>query len=91
MKNILLLLTLSVCLFFPKNGNAQINQDAMGAWYMYFFNTTINESPWGVQGDIQCRNWNIAGDLEQLLLRGGITYQPEMADVKIVSLHCKSS
>ena len=83
MKNILFLLTLSVCMFFSKSGNAQINQDAMGAWYMYFFNTTINESPWGVQGDIQSRNWNIAGDLEQLLLRGGVTYQPEMADVKM--------
>ena len=55
----------------------------MGAWYMYFFNTTLNESPWGVQGDIQYRNWNLAGDLEQLLLRGGITYQPKMAEVKL--------
>lgn len=83
MKNILLLLTLSLSLFFSKSGNAQINQDAMGAWYMYFFNTTFNESPWGVQGDIQYRNWNLAGDLEQLLLRGGITYQPKMAEVKL--------
>ena len=77
------LLTLSTCLFFSKNGKAQINEDAMGAWYMYFFNTTLDESPWGVQGDIQYRNWNLAGDLEQLLLRGGITYQPKMAEVKL--------
>lgn len=55
----------------------------MGAWYMYFFNTTLDESPWGVQGDIQYRNWNLAGDLEQLLLRGGITYQPKMTEVKL--------
>jgi hypothetical protein len=55
----------------------------MGAWSMYFFNTTFKESPWGVQGDVQLRNWNIGGDLEQLLLRGGITYQPEKADIKL--------
>ena len=30
----------------------------------------------GLQGDIQYRNWNIAGDLEQLMLRAGATYQP---------------
>ena len=50
---------------------------------MYFFNTTFNESSWGLQGDIQLRNWNIAGDLEQLLLRGGITYKPKKADLKL--------
>lgn len=68
--------------FIAKNGFAQINEDKLGAWYMYFFNTTFNESSWGVQGDIQYRNWNIAGDLEQLLLRGGITYKPKNADIK---------
>ncbi len=49
---------------------------------MYFFNTTIKESSWGFQGDIQYRNWNIAGDLEQLLLRGGVTYSPKNAKIK---------
>ena len=53
----------------------------MGAWYMYFFNTTINESLWGIQGDIQFRNWDMGGDLEQLLLRGGLTYKPQNANV----------
>ena len=52
---------------------SQIDDDKMGAWYMYF-NTTFNDGPWGVQGDVQC-NWNLGGDLEQLLLRGGLTYQ----------------
>lgn len=64
-------------LFYQKQANAQIDEDKLGAWYMYFFNTTFKESSWGVQGDIQHRNWNIAGDLEQLLLRGGITYKPK--------------
>ncbi len=72
MKKILYLLALSISLLITKNGNTQINEDKMGAWYMYFFNTTFRESPWGIQGDVQFRNWNIAGDLEQLLFRGGV-------------------
>lgn len=83
MKKNVYLLIISICLLVSKNGNAQINEDQMGAWYMYFFNTTFKESRWGVQGDVQFRNWNIAGDLEQLLLRGGITYKPKKADIKL--------
>ncbi|KAA3639920.1 MAG: DUF2490 domain-containing protein [Bacteroidetes bacterium] len=82
MKKSLFLLIFSLSLFIPKQGDAQINEDEMGAWYMYFFNTTFKESPWGVQGDFQYRNWNIGGDLEQLLLRGGITYKPKNANIK---------
>ena len=81
-KNIILILV-CITFFMPKKGEAQINEDKTGAWYMYFFNTTIKESPWGVQGDIQYRNWNVAGDLEQLLLRGGITYKPKSANIKL--------
>ena len=62
--------------------NAQIQEDQTGGWYMYFFNTTLNDSPWGIQGDLQHRNWNIAGDLEQLMLRGGLTYSPKNANIK---------
>lgn len=83
MKNILFLTPLAFFLILSKSGEAQINQGATGAWYMHFFSASFNESPWGVQGDVQCRNWNIAGDLEQLLLRGGVTYQPKTADVKL--------
>jgi hypothetical protein len=83
MKKNVCLLIISFCLLASKNGKTQINEDQMGAWYMYFFNTTFNESSWGLQGDIQLRNWNIAGDLEQLLLRGGITYKPKKADLKL--------
>ena len=62
--------------------NAQIQEDQTGGWYMYFFNTTLNDSPWGIQGDLQHRNWNIVGDLEQLMLRGGLTYSPQNANIK---------
>lgn len=61
---------------------AQIDEDQTGAWYMYFWNTTFGESQWGLQGDIQYRNWDLGGDLEQLLLRGGITFSPKNANVK---------
>lgn len=61
---------------------AQINEDALGGWYMYFFNTTFGDSRWGIQGDLQYRNWNVMGDLEQLLLRAGLTYKPRGANIK---------
>lgn len=67
---------------FTNPAFAQIDQNKVGAWYMYFWNTTINDSPWGLQGDVQYRNWNTLGDLEQLLLRGGLTYKPKTADIK---------
>lgn len=61
---------------------AQFDEDQLGAWYMYFFSGKMGEGPWGVQGDAQFRNWDLGGDLEQLLLRGGITYSPENANIK---------
>lgn len=72
----------SVILFISEKSIAQINEDQVGAWYMYFWNTTIDEGPFGFQGDVQYRNWNLLGDLEQLLLRGGITYSPQNAQIK---------
>ena len=42
----------------------------------------LGDKGFGVQGDIQYRNWNFGGDLEQLLLRGGLTYKPKNANVK---------
>ena len=56
---------------------AQIDEDQLGGWYMYFFDASVGEKGWGFQGDIQFRNWNVMGDLEQLLLRGGVTYAPK--------------
>ena len=64
-------------------GYSQVDENELGAWYMLFWNTKFGESQWGAQGDIQHRNWNLGGDLEQLLLRGGITYNPKNTDVKL--------
>ncbi len=65
------------------SATAQIDEDKTGAWYMYFWNTQFSESRFGLQGDLQYRNWNLGGDLEQLLLRGGFTYTPEAIEAKL--------
>jgi hypothetical protein len=56
---------------------AQIDEDQTGAWYMYLWNTSLEDSRFGFQGDIQHRNWDSGGDLEQLLIRGGFRWTPE--------------
>lgn len=63
------------------NAQQAFDEDQLGSWYMYFFNTSFGESRFGVQGDIQYRSWNAGGDLEQLLLRGGLTYKPKETNV----------
>jgi Protein of unknown function (DUF2490) len=82
MKKSTILTVIVIAIFLPKIGNAQIDDSKLGGWYMYFYNTTFKDGPWGIQGDIQYRNWNVAGDLEQLLIRSGITYKPENANIK---------
>lgn len=79
LKNFCFFLFISLITF---NSSAQVDEDQTGAWYMYFWNTTFKESKFGLQGDIQYRNWDLIGDLEQLLLRGGLTYVPENTNVK---------
>lgn len=71
-----------VAFLVPNISNAQETNDELGAWYMYFYNSTFKDSPWGIQGDLQYRNWNLGGDLEQLLIRSGVTYQPKNTQIK---------
>lgn len=66
----------------PTNVNSQIDNGQLGAWYMYFFSKQFQGSVFGFQGDLQYRNWNIAGDLEQLLIRTGATYKPDGTQIK---------
>ena len=79
MKKFLILLPV---IFFFQEMNAQVDEEKVGAWYMYLWNTGFGESNFGLQGDVQYRNWNLGGDLEQLLIRGGVTYSPETANVR---------
>lgn len=83
MKRFRKLLPIYILAISPLLSSAQVDQNQTGAWYMYFWNTSLKDSPWGFQGDIQYRNWNLGGDLEQLLLRGGLTYKPLGTDVKL--------
>lgn len=84
MRNILTAGIISILFFIPKLNYAQgsVDEDQLGAWYMYFWNVDFDESSFGLQGDVQYRNWNLLGDLEQLLLRGGITYRTKNSDAK---------
>ena len=75
------MITLVVLFCLSHKTRAQIDESQLGAWYMYFWTAKIKEGPWGFQGDVQYRNWNLMGDLEQLLLRGGLTYAPKNASV----------
>lgn len=58
-----------------------VDEDQLGAWYMYFVNAKLGNSQFGIQGDYQFRYWNAGTDLEQVLLRTGLTYRPKNANV----------
>jgi len=79
---IIILATIVFSMAFT-SGFSQNRDDELGAWYMYFFDAKFDNTNWGVQGDIQYRNWDIIGDLEQLLIRGGVTYRPENTKLKL--------
>ncbi len=61
---------------------AQVDESQTGSWYMYFYKHQFKESEWGIQGDFQYRDWQGLGDMEQLLLRSGLTYTPKKTNVK---------
>ena len=58
-------------MFFPLLSNAQ--QSDLGNWLIYFGNKQFNEK-WNLHHEIQYRNYNLLGDMEQLLIRTGIGY-----------------
>lgn len=57
------------------------DEGELGSWNMYFFQQRFKNSQFGIQGDYQLRLWNIGTDLEQLLLRTGVTYTPKNANI----------
>ena len=71
MRNTLQSFCFYVALFLISTVNAQ-NTDT-GNWFLYFGNQKINKR-WNWHNEVQYRNYNFAGDVEQLLLRTGMGY-----------------
>jgi hypothetical protein len=46
-------------------------QSKVGNWFIYFGNQKINHK-WNFWNEVQYRNYNFAGDLQQLLIRTGL-------------------
>lgn len=59
-----------LCLLFLSSNVLSQNSD-FGNWMIYFGNKSLG-SGFNLHHEVQYRNYNIAGDLEQLLLRTGI-------------------
>lgn len=56
-------LIITLALLLTVASHAQVEESKLGSWYMYFYNVNLENSNFGVQGDIQYRNWNTIGDL----------------------------
>ena len=73
MKQLVIILSaLFIIIGFPTSSSSQTND--RGAWYMYFLSNRFEESSWGLHSEIQYRNHNYIGDLDQLLIRSGLQY-----------------
>ena len=65
------LLMLSLFLSLPKLSFSQDSE--LGNWLIYIGNKQLNEK-WNWHHEVQYRNYDAVGDLEQLLLRTGFGY-----------------
>ncbi len=81
MKKITLLLGVIFLFQLPLAAQSSVDEEELGAWYMYFYQKKFANSQFGVQGDFQYRAWNLGSDREQLLLRSGFTFRPKSEDI----------
>ncbi|MFT5102905.1 MAG: hypothetical protein ACI86C_000552 [Candidatus Latescibacterota bacterium] len=65
------LVVLACMLMLPALVKAQ--DSSFGNWLIYIGNKELNEK-WSIHNEVQYRNYNAIGDLEQLLLRTGVGY-----------------
>ena len=65
------MVALTFLLVLPVFVNAQDSD--LGNWLIYIGNKKLN-SKWNIHNEVQYRNYNAIGDLEQLLLRTGVGY-----------------
>ena len=70
-KNIFFTVALAFLLMLPNLAKAQ--ESDLGNWLIYIGSKKLN-SKWNLHNEIQYRNYDAIGDLEQLLLRTGIGY-----------------
>jgi hypothetical protein len=70
-RNTFLMILLAFGLIVPTSIKAQ--ESNLGNWLMYIGNKKLN-SKWNIHNEVQYRNYNAVGDLEQLLLRTGLGY-----------------
>ena len=66
-----LLAALTCVLMLPTSSIAQ--ESDFGNWLIYIGNKKLN-SKWNIHNEVQYRNYDAVGDLEQLLLRTGVGY-----------------
>lgn len=66
------MVALMLFLTLPNFLSAQSSE--FGNWLIYIGNKKIN-SKWNIHNEVQYRNYNAIGDLEQLLLRTGLGYR----------------
>lgn len=78
-----LLVMLNIHVFCSHAWASAVDEDQLGAWYMLFLSKDFAQSRFGVQGDLQYRSWDSGEDLEQLLVRGGLTYRPTTLPGKV--------
>ena len=71
MKKKLNMAALILVLMLPLSFQAQ--ESDLGNWLIYIGNKKLN-SKWNIHNEVQYRNYNAVGDLEQLLLRTGLGY-----------------
>jgi hypothetical protein len=62
---------IAVSLFLGHRAQAQSSD--VGNWWIYFGNVQL-DARWNIWHEVQYRCYDVAGDLEQLLLRGGVGY-----------------
>lgn len=61
-------------LFFTVSSLAHGQENGLGNWLVYVGSKQLN-SKWNLHHEVQYRNYNSIGDLEQLLLRTGLGYR----------------
>lgn len=71
MKNKVISFCILLALCITVNSNAQ--KSDVGNWFAYMGNQKINNK-WNWHNEVQYRNFNFAGDLEQLMVRTGLGY-----------------